>query len=121
MATGTLFTAYRPHPNGKENHKIKFTIHFNKELSNWATGQPKKLGYYINATPIEEESRNGYTIQSSVAFSGFNALIFEVDRQSSKRLDTAVKSFHERTEEFMEFFRLRTKKENQEEKELIFS
>ena len=121
MANGTLFTAYRPHPNGKENHKIKFTISFNKSLTNWATGQSKKIGYYLNAVPIEEtKSASGYTIQSFMAFSGFNALLLEVDRQSSKRLDTAIKTFEERTEECMEFFRVRTEKEKEEEKNLNF-
>jgi len=117
MATGTLFTAYRPHPNGKENHKIKFTISFNKSLTNLATGESKKIGYYVSAVPIQEKG----IMQSFMAFGGFNALLLEVDRQSSKRLDTAVKSFEERTEEFTEFFRLRMAKENKEEENLKFA
>ena len=69
-----------------ENEKIKFTISFNKETINWATSEPKKIGYQISAIPIKVTKKETYSIEESTVFTGFNDCLLEINRQSKKRL-----------------------------------
>lgn len=96
---------YAPHPNGKPNHKIKFMVTFNRELTNWATSQRKQIGYYVTVTPVQQSSSShGTTIETSMAFSGFNTCLLPCDRQSKKRLESAMKILAEHKEEFINKF-----------------
>lgn len=37
-----------------EDKEIKFLISFNKDSVNWATSQPKKIGYHVTVMPVKE-------------------------------------------------------------------
>lgn len=84
----------------EDNKKIKFSISFNRDTYNWATGERKKIGYQITATPVEIGDR----FESFTAFSGFNDCLLEVDRQSSKRLTKAIEILQEREKLYLEYF-----------------
>ncbi len=99
-----LHTSYAPHPNGLENHKIKFTISFNKSPYNWATGKKIPIGYRVSVTPVEQTSKVGCTIETFGAFTGFNDTLLEIDRQSSKRLATAIAELEKRKEKYIKYF-----------------
>jgi hypothetical protein len=78
------------------DHEIKFSIVFNKSLTNWATNQPKKVGYYVSVMPVKRTNQDGFSIEESGAFTGFNACLLEVDRQSKKRLAAALAILQEK-------------------------
>lgn len=82
------------------NVKIKFSISFNKENYNWVTGQPKQKGYQLTAVPVE---RSG-AWESFEAFSGFNDIIYPVERQSKKRLAKAIELFEDNIDKYLEWF-----------------
>jgi hypothetical protein len=82
------------------NQKIRFSIYFNKETINWATGQYKDKGYQVTAIPVE---KTGFG-ESFGAFTGFNDIIYPVQRQSKKRLQTAINMLHLKMDEYLKFF-----------------
>jgi hypothetical protein len=87
----------------KPNHKIKFTIHFNKDTHHWATSSPKKKGYAVTATPVEISDR----WESSGAFTGFYEIIYPVERQSQKRLLESIDKLNNKLDTYLDFFRNR--------------
>lgn len=98
-----------------ENQKIKFTISFNKESINWATSKPKKIGYQVSAVPVKVSIYKGYSIEESGSFTGFNDNLIEIDRQSKKRLESAISKLKENMETYKEWFRLKYKTEFKDE------
>lgn len=92
-----LYKDYVDH-NGQE---IKRTIHFNKEATNWATGQPKTVGYNVTFVPVKRTFHEGYVTEQSEGFSGFNICLLPVGRQSSKRLSEATQKLHHNSEELL--------------------
>jgi len=95
-----LHTEYWP-IEGEKNKFIKTTIHYNKETYHWATGKSKQKGYAVNCTPVEK----GDMFESFTAFTGFYDIIYPIDRQSKKRLQTAIKMLEESTEKYKQYFR----------------
>lgn len=95
----------------KEYHRVgdlelKCAISFNKERTNWATSQPKKIGYQVTVLPVKRTpAGNGLMLEETSAFSGFNDCLLEVDRQSSKRLTQAIDVLHNRLEEYTNQFK----------------
>ena len=86
--------------------EIKAAISFNRERTNWATSQPKKIGYQATCTPVKRTDKgNNIVIEESSAFTGFNDCLLEVDRQSAKRLQTAIEELHKRKEEYLNWFK----------------
>jgi hypothetical protein len=63
---------------------IEFTIRFNKDTTNWATSQSKRIGYEVTISPIKITKYHGVEIKEFTAFSGFNHNLLEVSRQSQK-------------------------------------
>jgi len=103
-----------------ENEKIKFTISFNKETRNWATGESKKIGYQVSAVPVKindfsHKNVRGelvhFTSEESGAFTGFCDNLIEIDRQSKKRLESAISKLKENMETYKEWFKLKYKTE----------
>ena len=92
----TLHKEYHVLETGME---IRYSVSFNKEKINWATGQPKKIGYQVSATPIERIKGDGYSMESFGAFTGFNDCLLEAERQSSKRLEFAITELKKRIPE----------------------
>lgn len=86
------------------DNEIKFSITFNREKINWATSQPKKIGYQVSAIPVKRTQREGYSMEESTAFSGFLDCLLEVDRQSSKRLQQAITELNNRKEKYKQYF-----------------
>lgn len=95
-----LYKTYRPHPT-KESFEIKFTIAFNRDRYNWATGEEKKIGYEVSAIPVQR----GEMFEQSGTFTGFYSCILEIDRQSTKRLKTAVDLLESKIDHYLEQFK----------------
>lgn len=80
--------------------EVKLSLSFNRDSHNWATSQPKRVGYYLNVLPVRRTFGASCVIEESGAFTGFNVCILEVGRQSKKRLQEAIDISIQRTEEF---------------------
>lgn len=89
------------------NQEIKFSITFNRDRTNWATSEPKKIGYQVSATPIKRTQHVGYSIEEFSAFTGFLDCLLEVDRQSSKRLQQAITELNNKKEIYIKWFKER--------------
>jgi hypothetical protein len=88
---------------------IKFSISFNREHTNWATSQAKKIGYQVTVLPVKiSKLEGGFTLEESSCFTGFNDNLLEVERQSAKRLETAKAILTERKEKYLNHFRNQT-------------
>ena len=71
-----------------------------------ATNEPKKIGYQITAVPVKRTNgAGGYTIEEFGAFTGFNDNLIECDRQSKKRLQTAISVLHSRLSTYLNYFK----------------
>lgn len=100
----TLHREYHPHPKG--DGEIEFSISFNRELTNWATGQSKKVGYQVSVTPTKRTNQeNGLVLVEFQAFTGFLDNLLEVNRQSAKRLESAIGILKQRIPKYMEAFK----------------
>ena len=88
------------------NVKIKLGISFNRETTNWATSEAKKVGYQVTAVPVEvmDMEGGGGRWESSVAFTGFNDCLLEIGRQSKKRLEKAIEVLNANEARYKEFF-----------------
>ena len=87
-----LHKAYTAHPDGIQ--ELKISISFNKEPINWVNSKPQKIGYYATVVPVRRtkpSTGSNVVIEESGAFTGFRNCILEVDRQSKKRLESAIK------------------------------
>lgn len=89
----------------KENVKIKLTLHFNKDTYNWATGARKEKGYQVTATPVTVTVGDGFRTEEFGAFTGFYDLIYPVERQSKKRLGTAIELLEHNREVYLNHFK----------------
>lgn len=99
-----LHREFHPHP--KEDGEIQFSVSFNREHRNWATSQPKKVGYEVTVTPIKRTKQEGGIVLTEFgAFTGSNDNLLEVDRQSAKRLMVAVTELHKRIPKYIEAFK----------------
>jgi ribonucleotide reductase beta subunit family protein with ferritin-like domain len=88
-------------PTEIETQFIKFSISFNYDTYNWATGQPKEKGYQLTATPVEKTDM----VESFTAFSGFYKIIFPAERKSKKRLEEAIRIFKRDRVDYIDYFR----------------
>ena len=86
-------------------HEIKFSVSFNKDRHNWATSEPKKIGYQVTVLPVKRKMGDGYFIEESGAFTGFNDNLLEVDRQSTKRLQSAIQLLSLRKDKYLNYFK----------------
>lgn len=96
-----LHKEYHTLPNGQE---IKFSISFNRDRTNFATYEPKKIGYQVSATPVKRSKGEGFNIEEYGAFTGFNDNLIEVERQSAKRLQSAIAELHSRLQKYLDWF-----------------
>lgn len=88
-----------------KDKEIKFAISFNKELTNWATNQPKKRGYQVAVVPVQRTKKEyGIQMESCEAFTGFNDCLLECDRQSKKRLELAKFKMEKNKEKYLKYF-----------------
>lgn len=95
----------------KNNVKIKLAVSFNRNRTNWATNEPKKIGYQVTAVPVEIQFQDldghQYSTETSGAFTGFNDCLLEVERQSSKRLEKALEVLESKIDLYKDYFRVR--------------
>jgi hypothetical protein len=85
----------------RPNHKIKISLSFNKDSHSWATGQSKQKGYQVSCVPVEIGDR----MESFGAFTGFNHIIYPVERQSKKRMEHAIQLVKDNKENLLDYFR----------------
>lgn len=87
----TLHKEYVEH-NGQT---IRFTVAYDK-----ANGR-----YRVTAVPCKRtELRPGLFIEEIGAFTGFNDTLLQVERQSAKRLKTAINELNMRKEKYLAYF-----------------
>lgn len=101
----SLYKEYKELPDGRT---IRFSVNFNRGRTNWATSQPKKVGYQVTVTPVELTKGDGYVMESFAAFTGFNDCLLEVERQGSKRLAQAIAILQERMPKYLDYFTPKT-------------
>jgi len=89
----------------KPNLKIRISLSFNKDTIHWATNNPKKKGYQVVVTPTEVVDKGDYKVETTSAFSGFYEVILPVERQSKKRLETAINLIKENKDRYIEYFK----------------
>jgi hypothetical protein len=88
--------------NGKT---IKVSVSFNRQQISWATGERMQIGYMVVCTPVSiTKLENGITIEESGAFTGFRDYLLPVERQSSKRLQEAIKVLNANKEKYLNYF-----------------
>ena len=63
---------------------LKIETRYDLGGPNWAYGGTTKRGYYLHVTPVKRETRDGYALESFVAFTGVKQLLKEVTRKSAK-------------------------------------
>lgn len=85
--------------------EIKVAISFNRDKINWATYQPKKIGYQVICVPVKLTTHKGFTIEESQALTGFSDCLLEIERQSAKRLQTAIAELQNRKEKYLQYFK----------------
>lgn len=97
-----LYKEYIPY----KDKEIKFSISFNRETTNWATSQPKKIGYHVNVIPVKRTKHisGNFVCEEFGAFTGFTDCLLEVNRQSKKRLETAISILQERKDKYLKYF-----------------
>jgi hypothetical protein len=78
--------------NGKT---IKFSITYSKE----------KKAYRLSSVPVTITKKDGYSMEEFGAYTGFNDTLLEVTRQSSNKLNEAIKILGERRTKYLEYFR----------------
>jgi hypothetical protein len=84
----------------KDFEFLKFSISYNYDTYNWATGQPKQKGYQLIATPVQK----GDMWESFTAFDGFSTIILPAERKSKKRLAEAIHKFKMNREDYIKYF-----------------
>lgn len=73
---------------------IAVELKYNLGGFNCFTYAQEKRGYYLHVTPVKREQRDGYTMESFTAFSGYKQLIKEVNRKSNKsELEAATEAW----------------------------
>lgn len=75
---------YIPVKENEYTTHIKIELRYDPGGPNFAYGGMNKRGYYIHVSPVKRETRNGYTLESFVAFTGYKQLVKEVTRKSAK-------------------------------------
>ncbi len=75
---------------------IKFSVSFNKFRTNWATSEAIDRGYRVSVVPVKITQHEGYSMEETTAFSGFNDTLLKAERQSAKRLQQAIEILQDR-------------------------
>lgn len=100
----TLFKEYQEIEINGENHTISFTVTFNRESTSWATGKSIPIGYRVSVIPVKLSKRGSFTMEEFGAFTGFNDTLLEIERQSQKRLQTALAILKSRKTQYLNYF-----------------
>lgn len=77
------------HPviNNSEVNTIDVEVYYSKGGMNYFTGKVEPRGYYMQASPVKVEKRNGYEITTYTAFTGIKNLISETKRFGKKAFE----------------------------------
>jgi hypothetical protein len=63
------------------------------------------LADQVTCVPVKRSTTGGVTIEEFGAFTGFNDNLIEVERQSAKRLQSAIAELQNRKEKYLQHFR----------------
>jgi hypothetical protein len=66
------------------NNNLKVKIYYDLGGFNMFTHKEKPRGYYISVTPVKMEGRDGVTLESITAFTGYYELLEPCARKSKK-------------------------------------
>jgi hypothetical protein len=73
------------------NTELKIQVYYSKGGMNYFQGVNEPRGYYLSVSPVERVKGDGYTTESSTAFSGVKRLVLETKRSSDKAFQQAIK------------------------------
>lgn len=93
---------YIPLSNGQE---IKISLSYRTDTISWATSQKIEPGYYCTCLPVKRTKGEGYSMEESGAFTGFNLTILPCNRRSSKREQEAAKIMETKVPWILEQFK----------------
>jgi hypothetical protein len=89
----TLHKEYHELENGQQ---VKFSVSFTKGY-----------GYRITVVPVKITKHEGYFMEEFGAFTGFNDMLLLVERQSSKRLQSAINLISGRKQQYLDHIRVK--------------
>lgn len=70
-------------PENQTATHLKIETCYSLGGNNPFTGRNESRGYYLHVVPVTRETRNGYALESFVAYSGIKQLIHPVTRKSA--------------------------------------
>lgn len=88
-----LYKEYFPHPKGESFGEIKMSIFF-------IGGQ-----YRVNVLPVKRTKEEGYNMEESEAYSGFNDTLLRFERQSKNRLKLACEVLKTNQKKYLDYFK----------------
>jgi len=93
-----------PIPDDKQGRVLEFALTFHKGGTNYATYKQIPRSYRLNVVPVKIRNEGSVSIREFGAFTGFNATILEVNRQSKKRLQTAISTVESKLIEYYNYW-----------------
>ncbi len=73
---------------GTENQVVRLSLNYNKGGMNYFTYANERRGFYLSASPLTINKRDGWTSEEYVGFSGSKLFVEELKRFSQKKLDS---------------------------------
>lgn len=77
--------------NHDNNNALCVRIYYDLGGYNFYTHKEKARGYYISVTPVQHTTRDGVTMETFTAFTGFCDLLQDCTRKSKKAEAAALK------------------------------
>ena len=91
---------YKVNNNTNATH-LKAQIYYALGGSNMFTYENEARGYYVSVCPVKREERDGFTMESFIAFTGLKQCVLPVQRKSAKKMSEAITYFEEHINEFI--------------------
>ena len=101
--SASLWEKRIPIKNGN-GHVLEFTLKYTKGGTHYATYKPVPRSYRLNVIPVKIVQMGRYTMREFGAFTGFNATILEVNRQSKKQAEKAIAIVESKLEEYTDYW-----------------
>ena len=98
-----LFTKYISAKGDKVN-RLRVRLYYDLGGINYFTYKNEPRGYYLSVTPEEVSDRgNGFICVSTTMFSGIKALVKNVQRQSKKSAEEAIKLAEPKIQQLVDY------------------
>ena len=91
-------------PMKEDGQFLKVETYYSKGGYNVFTYKEETRGYYLSIVPVERQSRDGYTMESFMAFSGLKKCLVPVKRASKKAEAEAEEFAEDMLDDFVAMF-----------------